>query len=153
MNTLSTSPLVLTVLVVLFGLGCGDDHAPPSTHGIPDAPTAPDGSSDIDAPFVMSDAPSETDTTVVVDGVGDGVPVNDGGDAAVDRTTMTMVGPYPPGPYGRDEGQTLANLTWEGYTNLDGAEVSTARPFAPTSMQAVRETGRAYAMVHLSEFF
>ncbi len=34
-----------------------------------------------------------------------------------------------------------------------GAVVSTMRPYGATSMQAVRETGRAYAVVHVSEFF
>ena len=72
---------------------------------------------------------------------------------SVTRMMMAMVGPYPAGPYGINEGQTLANLNWEGYTNLDGAALSTERPFAPTSMQAVRETGRAYGLVHVSEFY
>ncbi len=72
---------------------------------------------------------------------------------APDAAMMMMVGPYPAGPYGRNEGQTLANLSWEGYTNLDGSVVSTMRPYGATSMQAVRETGRAYAVVHVSEFF
>jgi hypothetical protein len=50
-------------------------------------------------------------------------------------------------------GNVLANLSWEGYTNLEGSAVSTTLPYGPTSMQAVRETGRAFALVHVSEFF
>lgn len=72
---------------------------------------------------------------------------DEGGDGAV------TVGPYPAGPYGIARGDVLANLAWEGYTNPDGLRVSTVYPWGATSMQAIRETGRGYAMVHLSEFY
>ncbi len=72
---------------------------------------------------------------------------DEGGDGAV------AVGPYPAGPYGIARGDVLANLAWEGYTNPDGLRVSTMYPWGATSMQAIRETGRGYAMVHLSEFY
>ncbi|MFO0644748.1 MAG: hypothetical protein U0326_00765 [Polyangiales bacterium] len=63
------------------------------------------------------------------------------------------VGPYPAGPYGNREGDILANLSWEGYQNLDGRAVSTTLPYGPMTLQTVRETGRHYALVHLSEFY
>lgn len=72
---------------------------------------------------------------------------DEGGDGAV------AVGPYPAGPYGTARGDVLENLAWEGYTNPDGLRVSTMYPWGATSMQAIRETGRGYAMVHLSEFY
>lgn len=65
----------------------------------------------------------------------------------------TVVGTYPAGPYSSNVGNVLANLEWEGYANLAGGAVSTMRPYGSTSMQAMRETGRRYAMVHVSEFF
>lgn len=74
------------------------------------------------------------------------------GDVAMADTGVS-VGPYPAGPYGRNMGDVLANLEWEGYVNLAGGVVSTMRPYGPTSLQAMRETGRRYAMVHVSEFY
>lgn len=162
MNVPSRS-IPLVACVVLVATGCRDDVSRPVAHGASDVPRldgasdtfmASDGASEMDTPLDLSDAPLATDTTVADDGLSEVPAAHDGGgDGAIDRAMMTAVGPYPPGPYGRDEGQILANLAWEGYSNPEGVEVSTARPFAPISMQAIRETGRSYAMVHLSEFF
>ena len=63
------------------------------------------------------------------------------------------VGPYPAGPYGAMEGQTLEDLQLQGYVNLEGAALSSTLPFGPTSMQALRAPGRRYALVHTSAFY
>jgi hypothetical protein len=133
----ASNPAAFAALCALVGLGCGDPAATPARPDAMADVTAPDAMADVTAPDAVADVTAP--------------------DAVADLTapdaTMPTVGPYPAGPYGTREGQTLANLDWEGYTNLDGAELSTAQPFAPTSLQAVRETGRAYALVHVSEFF
>ncbi len=59
---------------------------------------------------------------------------------------------YPAGPYGNQVGQVLANLNWVGYVNTDGAMVSTALPYGPTSLDALRQ-GHHYGLVHISEFY
>jgi hypothetical protein len=146
----------LAALVALLGASC-DATSPPPGAGA-DAMVAADAAPDTNAPDVAApamaavtpDAPPAMDAPVAPDVP---APPDVAADAAADTAMMMMVGPYPAGPYGRNQGQTLANLSWEGYTNLDGSEVSSMLPFAPTSMQAVRETGRAYALVHVSEFF
>ncbi|MFO0604342.1 MAG: hypothetical protein U0324_14260 [Polyangiales bacterium] len=163
-----------TALVALLalGAGCGDEPAAPGVRAdaspdtAADVAQAPDASPDVAAaPDATPDAPAAMDAPVAMDAPAPDAPADaptdraatpdarDAADAADDRGMMATVGPYPAGPYGINEGQTLANLNWEGYTNLDGAVVSTMLPFAPTSMQAVRETGRAYALVHVSEFY
>lgn len=74
------------------------------------------------------------------------------GDVAMADTGVS-VGPYPAGPYGIQEGDVLRDLEWEGYVNLAGGVVSTMRPYGRTNLQAMRETGRRYAIVHVSEFY
>ncbi len=90
---------------------------------------------------------------VGADDVIDVVDAHDVTDAHDVADAAATVGPYPAGPYGNREGDVLANLSWEGYTNLAGRAVSTTLPYGPTSMQAVRETGRRYGIVHVSEFY
>ena len=150
----------LAALLALLSASC-DANTPPGASSDAMAEAAADAAPDVATPDVTSPdvtAPdvAQVDTPVAVDmPVAMDMPVGADAtpDVAADADAMAMVGAYPAGPYGRNQGQTLANLSWEGYTNLDGAVVSTMRPFAPTSMQAVRETGRAYALVHVSEFF
>lgn len=148
----------LAALVALLGASCDATSPPPGADAMA-ADAAPDTNApDANAPDVAAqdmaavtpDAPPAMDAPATPDVP---APPDVSADAAADTAMMMMVGPYPAGPYGRNMGQTLANLSWEGYTNLDGSEVSSMLPFAPTSMQAVRETGRAYALVHVSEFF
>jgi len=66
--------------------------------------------------------------------------------------TGPMLGEYPEGPYGNRRGNTMANLSWEGYVNPTGMGVSSEQTYGPTSMQALRPLGR-FALVHVSEFF
>lgn len=60
---------------------------------------------------------------------------------------------YPAGPYGNDEGDVVANLELEGYVNLEADAISNTKPYVDTSLEALRRTGRCYAVVHVSEFF
>ena len=59
---------------------------------------------------------------------------------------------YPPGPYGNKVGDTIPPLVWEGYVNDQADAVSTTKPYGPYSMDAMRRSGRAYGLVHVSEF-
>lgn len=99
-----------------------------------------------------SDATAASDVTDVGD-VSGASDVADARDASDVSDVAVSVGPYPSGPYGIREGDVLANLSWEGYQNLNGTAISTTLSYGPMSMQTIRETGRHYALVHLSEFY
>ena len=60
---------------------------------------------------------------------------------------------YPAGPYGNQEGDTIPDLSWEGFVNDAAMGKANAQPFGPYSMNDLRQSGRSYALVHLSEFF
>ncbi len=66
---------------------------------------------------------------------------------------LAVAAGYPPGPYGNQAGAVIAPLTWEGYVNEAADAVSTTKPFVAYSMEAVRKSGKAYAFVHVAEFF
>ncbi len=156
-----------------LALGCGDGSNP-GTGAPPDAAPAVDvaradipGASDVSTDSAV-DAPTDSPRGVDVSfdaaladvfspdvGMDTGVTARDTGVTAdaVGTDVATGPGPYPPGPYGNTEGAILANLSWEGYVNPTGTVVSTTLPYGPTSLQALRGTGRGYAMVHLSEFY
>lgn len=119
-----------------------------SSDGVPPSNTTPDAAA-VDAlpvDVALADLVTPVDTAASPD-------VAQKPDVVAPADTAPTVGPYPAGPYGNRAGNVLANLSWEGYTNLEGTAVSTTLPYGPTSMQAVRETGRAFALVHVSEFF
>lgn len=61
--------------------------------------------------------------------------------------------PYPSGPYGIEEGDVVADMELEGYVNLEADAISNTKPYTDTSLEALRRTGRCYAVVHVSEFF
>lgn len=71
------------------------------------------------------------------------------GDAPSDAVVL---GPYPSGPYGTNEGDVLADLQWEGYVDELGDAPAKTKPYVTTSMGAIRNSGRRYALVHLAEF-
>jgi len=100
------------------------------------------GQDAVDAGFAdaMSDAVADVFDAAVAQDVTDVASASD------------VVTPYPAGPYGNSVGQVLANLNWEGYVNTDGAMVSTALPYGPTSLETLRQ-GHHYGLVHISEFF
>jgi hypothetical protein len=144
-STTPTTPDVAVADVAVTDVAA-DTETTPDVVAVPDVITTPDVVAVPDV-MAMMDVISRPDVMTA--------------DAATDRTAVTdaapdmlaMVGPYPAGPYGRAMGNVLANLEWEGYVNLDGAVVSSMLTYGPTSMQAIRETGRRYGLVHLSEFF
>jgi len=74
--------------------------------------------------------------------------------AGADLTGVDLsgAGAYPAGPYGNKVGDVIPPLVWEGYENDTADAISTTKPFAPYSMDALRRLGRPYAMVHVSEF-
>jgi hypothetical protein len=115
-----------------------------------------------------ADATSPTnpsDTAVVVADSSDTTPSDDtnpSDDTTASDTSVTTdappadadpFGPYPSGPYGNSEGSVLANLSWEGYVNLKADALSTTKPYAPTSLDALRRTpSKGYGLIHISEF-
>lgn len=60
---------------------------------------------------------------------------------------------YPPGPYGNTVGAVFPPLTWEGYFDPLGDSVATMKTFGSYTMDNVRTSGHAYAMIHVSDFF
>ncbi len=89
-----------------------------------------------------------------VDAGGDLASASDGGgpmDFAVAVTDLASG--YPAGPYGNTKGDTIPPLTWIGYQDDAGDVVATTRPYAPYSMDALRRSGRPYAIVHTAEFY
>ncbi len=145
------------LLIAAALVACGTATVPPSDSAGADREdvTAAETTPGDDVPLdespgddvVSSDVPGDRVVamdTVIVD--------------AVDVRSMdappadTTAGAYPPGPYGIMEGQVLANLDWVGYVNTAGTAISTTLPFGPTSLQALRGSGRGFGIVHVSEF-
>jgi hypothetical protein len=61
---------------------------------------------------------------------------------------------YPPGPYGREVGEVIANYEFEGYVNYTADALSTTKPFvASWTMDDLRKSGKPYAFLHVSQFF
>lgn len=141
------------------------DLVTPEDRGEPVDVVAPEDRARIDA-GMGEDRVTVTDRGVVDDRAADtGAPGDRGatdtgvttdrgavGDVAMADTGVS-VGPYPAGPYGIREGDVLRDLEWEGYVNLTGGVISTMQPYGRTNLQAMRETGRRYAIVHVSEFY
>ena len=72
--------------------------------------------------------------------------------ASMPAHDLAMAASYPPGPYGPEVGNVFPPLLWEGYVDLAGDAVATTKPYGPYLMDDVRASGRAYAMIHVSEF-
>jgi hypothetical protein len=62
------------------------------------------------------------------------------------------LGAYPAGPYGNSVGATFPLLVWEGYFDPAGDAIATTKPFGAYTMDDVRKSGRAYAMIHLADY-
>lgn len=111
------------------------------------APAAPEVDAMVVADVAAADVPADlgapTDAPAAVD-----APVAVDAPTEVDASAPA----YPDGPYGNRMGSVLANLTWQGYVNPTGEAISNTLPFTTTSLQALRGSGRGYAMVHVSEF-
>jgi hypothetical protein len=63
------------------------------------------------------------------------------------------IGPYPSGPYGNAVGATFPDLQWVGHVDDAADVVATSEPVTSYSMDDVRHSGKAYAFVHVSEFY
>lgn len=61
-------------------------------------------------------------------------------------------GPYPAGPYGHNVGDTIADLAWEGYVNETGQQSSDTLPYGDYGTDAMRKSGKAYGLIHISAF-
>jgi hypothetical protein len=112
------------------------------------------------SPAEGSDA-NDQDSAVTLD---EGLPFDsttptDDTTATTDTTTGSdtpdevALGPYPAGPYGNVVGATFPNLQWQGYVDDAADVIATSETFGDYSMDAVRRSGKAYAFVHVSEFY
>ena len=59
---------------------------------------------------------------------------------------------YPPGPYGNNKGDTIADLKWEGYVNETGDVRSDSKPYIDYGTDAMRKSGKRYGLIHISAF-
>ena len=129
-----------------FGVACGQPMP------------AQDASNDSAAADLMSASDSGSDAMMAMDATtaaDTGIATADAAseaaaDAAPEASADAGVGPYPAGPYGSNMGDTLEDLQLDGYLNAAGTQLSTTLPYAPVSLQNLRETGRRYALVHTS---
>src|SRR5450432_38391 len=71
-------------------------------------------------------------------------------DAATDADAS--LGAYPAGPYGNAEGDVFPPLVWEGYVDPNADAIATTKSYGTYSMDDVRKGGKAYALVHTSDF-
>ncbi len=79
------------------------------------------------------------------------------GDMAMTSTDLLSLhdlapGAYPAGPYGNTVGATFPPLVWEGYFDPTGDAVATTKPYGAYTMDDARKSGRAYAMIHISDY-
>ncbi|MDO9019309.1 MAG: hypothetical protein Q8S73_18620 [Deltaproteobacteria bacterium] len=122
------------IAACLLVAACSSDPAAPEADAMVADVAVADVPADLGAP---SDTPVAVDAPVAIDAPGE-----------VDASAPA----YPDGPYGNRMGSVLANLTWQGYVNPTGEAISNTLPYTTTSLQALRGSGRGYAMVHVSEF-
>ena len=79
-----------------------------------------------------------------------GFPTADGGDAAIDGGGA-VVGPYPPGPYGSQVGDTVENLGFAGYFSEDPVTGTSMTYSTDIDFQQVRELAEyRYMLVSLA---
>lgn len=85
-------------------------------------------------------------------GTGAGGAATGGVGGALDAGSDAPVnyGPYPAGPYGNAVGDTLANLAWEGYVNLDASASSDTLPYGDYSTDDMRKSGKSYGLIHVA---
>ena len=158
----SARPLILVamhvtsrwlVAIALAGTACGSTS---DTAGSTDDAAGTDTLHEGDA--LASDTLVAGDSTPPPDTAGTDATRSDtaGTDTAgTDTATGTdaALGPYPAGPYGGKEGDTVANLQWEGYQDDAADVVASTKPYGKYSMDAARRSGRRYALLHVAEFF
>lgn len=64
-----------------------------------------------------------------------------------------MSGGYPAGPYGNTVGAIIPPLVWEGYVDPAADQIATNEPYGNYSMDDLRQSGKPYAIVHVSDFY
>jgi hypothetical protein len=98
---------------------------------------------------------------------GSGVPSDAGGDAPYDASADVITDSavadvtdapaesgltaYPPPPYGNNVGDVFPFLLWNGYTDNFADAVATTKSYGSYSMDNVRKSGKAYALIHTSD--
>jgi hypothetical protein len=60
---------------------------------------------------------------------------------------------YPAAPYGNNVGDTFPLLAWEGYPDESGDAVANTKTYGAYSSDSLRRSGRAYGLVHVSDFY
>jgi hypothetical protein len=130
----------LGLVWVLSACGSSGEGLPPAAQrgdvpladlGFADVSTAPDVLEPVDV--------TKRDATAMGN---DGPPV--GNDVAIRE--------YPPGPYGIEIGDALADLRLQGFVHPTGTGLATTQPFVNTSLGALRGEGRGHALVFIAEF-
>ena len=52
-----------------------------------------------------------------------------------------------------DVGDAMPSLAWEGYVNEDAVGLSSEQPFGDYGIDALKATGRRYALLHTADAF
>ena len=66
---------------------------------------------------------------------------------------FTASGAYPAGPYGNTVGAVIPPLVWEGYNDPMADAVATTKTYGSYTMDDLRKSGRAFGMIHVSDFY
>lgn len=129
----------LSFLLLAYGVAsCGSSSSAPSPAGQNGADTGSDHDSASSADVGTAD-----DTTPPADDTG-----------SADPDTGSVGAAYPSGPYGRNAGQVLADLSMDGYLHVGPTGVSTEATFGTVSFSDIRSTATArYALIHEVGFF
>ena len=64
-----------------------------------------------------------------------------------------LAGAYPAGPYGYMVGDTITPLVWEGYRDDLADAIATTKTYGSYTMNDLRNSGRPYALLHVTEMF
>jgi len=75
------------------------------------------------------------------------------GDFSTGPADLSSASAYPSGPYGNAAGDTFPLLAWEGYVDDHADAIATSKPYGPYGSDALRRSGRPYALIHVSEFY
>lgn len=106
--------------------GCGSDGA----SGPADLAARDPGGDPLDAAVA-----SERDLAAGPSGLGDLARIVD------------LIEPYPPGPYGAEEGDVPPNFTWKGYLDLTGEWPADRLPLTDVSLQQLRLADGRYLFI------
>ncbi len=76
----------------------------------------------------------------------------------MDSVRVAMLAPFAllaacTDPGSVDVGDTMPALAWEGYVNAEGIERSSTLPFGDYGIDALKASGRGYALLHTAEAF